>query len=52
MQQSGYVILERNFRCRYGEIDLVLNMVLTWYLSKSKLVVGFPMVYPKSGRPA
>ncbi|WP_201362122.1 YraN family protein [Dictyobacter formicarum] len=23
LQQSGYVILERNFRCRYGEIDLV-----------------------------
>ncbi|GLV59607.1 UPF0102 protein [Dictyobacter sp. S3.2.2.5] len=23
LQQSGYVILERNFRCCYGEIDLV-----------------------------
>ena len=23
LQQSGYVILERNFRCRYGEMDLV-----------------------------
>ncbi|GER89394.1 UPF0102 protein [Dictyobacter vulcani] len=23
LEQSGYTILERNFRCRYGEIDLV-----------------------------
>jgi putative endonuclease len=23
LEQSGYCILERNFRCRYGEIDLI-----------------------------
>lgn len=23
LEQAGYTILERNFRCRYGEIDLV-----------------------------
>ncbi len=25
MQTKGYVILEKNYRCRYGEIDLIVQ---------------------------
>mgnify|MGYP001004929930 CR=1 FL=1 len=46
LQKKGYVILERNYRCRYGEIDLIAKdgptMVFVEVKSRRSNIFGSP----------
>ncbi len=46
MEESGYTIIERNFRCRYGEIDVIARMgdtiVFVEVKTRRNRCCGFP----------
>jgi putative endonuclease len=42
LQKQGYRILERNFRCRFGEIDLIARDKGVLVLSRSKPAALMP----------
>lgn len=47
LEQHGYQILERNFRCREGEIDLICRKMDTLVFVEVKYRSGSSMGYPE-----